>query len=73
MFRDHFYAWRASHSAKTLVEYDNSIAELPEQDRDCAAALWGVKSVADILVIIAAFHHLDRYREQTKHGATICI
>lgn len=65
MIRDHLFVWRASHLAKNLVEYEDSIAKLPEQDRDCAAALWGIKIKRDILVIIAAFHHLDRYREQT--------
>ena len=69
MLRDHLYAWRKNHPAKNHQEYLDSIASLPEADRECAAALWGIHHKHDILVIITAFCHLERYRELTQVGA----
>jgi hypothetical protein len=65
MIRDHLYQWRVRHPAKNLQEYLDSITELPEQDRECAAALWGVRNKQDIMTILLAFTHLDRWRELT--------
>jgi len=66
MIRDHLYEWRKQHPAENYQEYLESIDKLPVADRECAAALWGIRSKDDILTIIAAFTHLDRWRELSK-------
>jgi hypothetical protein len=66
MLRDHLYHWRANHSAKNHQEYLDSISKLPEIDRECASALWGIKNLQDILIILTSFYHLERYRELLK-------
>ena len=63
MLRDHLYNWRVKHSAKNYQEYLDSIDLLPEEDRECAAGLWGIRCKNDILLIITAFMHLERWRE----------
>jgi hypothetical protein len=68
MIRDHLYRWRVNHPAKNYQEYLDRIAKLPEADRECAAALWGIRVREDIHVIITAFHRLDCYRESVQVG-----
>jgi hypothetical protein len=68
MIRDHLISWRENHPAKNHQEYLDSIRQLPEADRECAAALWGIEHSMDIGVIVTAFMHLERYRELVKEG-----
>lgn len=63
MIRDHLYEWRVDHPAKNLQEYYDSIEKLPEADRECAAALWGIRCKQDILTVITAFAHLERWKQ----------
>lgn len=63
MIRDTLYTWRLKHPAKNYQEYLDSIDLLPEGDRECAAALWGIRCKGDIILIITAFTHLDRWRQ----------
>lgn len=79
MLRDQLFQWRKMHSVpkdsntrnyfstrSNYQEYLDAVNELPESDRECAAALWGIRDEHDILVIISAFHHLDAWRETSK-------
>jgi hypothetical protein len=72
MLRDQLFQWRKMHSVpkdsntENYQEYLDAVNELPESDRECAAALWGIRDEHDILVIISAFHHLDAWRETSK-------
>ena len=59
MLRDHLYFWRKNHPARNYQEYLDSIEQLPEEDRECTAGLWGIRSVADIELIIKVFHHVE--------------
>ena len=72
MVRDQLFQWRKMRSVpkssctENYQEYLDAVNELPESDRECAAALWGIRDERDILTIISAFHHLDAWRETNK-------
>jgi hypothetical protein len=63
MIHDKLFQWRKNNPCKNYQEYLDSINELPEEDRECAAALWGIRDKADILTIIVAMIHLERWRQ----------
>jgi hypothetical protein len=73
MLRDHLYAWRRGLHVKNYDEYLDRVAELPEEDRECAAALWGLGNKRDIMVIITAFMHVENWRTSHRKVAVDAI
>lgn len=61
MIRDHLLRWRRTVQFANYAEYIRRVQELPEDDRETAAALWG-GSEDERPAILMAFHHLGEYR-----------
>lgn len=62
MIRENLIEWRENLTADNYKQFLDEIAKLPEEDWECAAALWHHNDRRTIFPIIMAFHELDYYR-----------